>query len=202
MYHVTIGVCTGGTMRSETVTSLVGAMDVIRANGIKANLAIQIGGYVAKNRNSLVETAINNGSTHIMFIDNDQTFRPSAIQRLIDHDKDIVCAPYNARPAPGQQVVSTIKLLDENGELPMDGGTKEFEIPAGLFKVGGSGTGFMLIKTSVFGKLKKPYFVAWEDEEGVHHTEDIEFCIKARKAGYDIWANPTIPIGHIGITEF
>lgn len=202
MYSVLIGVCTGGTMRSETVTSLIGAMDVIRANGVEANLAIQIGGYVAVNRNELVNTAQRNGASHIMFVDNDQTFKPSAIQRLIDHDKDIVCAPYNARPAPGQPLTSVVKLMDDNGDLLMDNTVKEFEIPAGLSKVGGSGTGFMLIKTSVFDKLKKPYFVEWQDENNVHHTEDIDFCNKARKVGFDIWVNPTIPVGHIGTQEF
>jgi len=189
-------------MRSETVTSLIGSMDVIRANGIGALLSIEIGGYVARNRNDLVNTAQNNGSTHIMFIDNDMEFKPSAIQRLVDHDKDIVCAPYNARPAPGSQVVSTVKMMDKHGNIPMHGGRERFELGSGLTKVGGAGTGFMLIKLSVFDKLKKPYFVAWEDENGVHHTEDIEFCIKAREAGFDIWVNPTIPVGHIGTMTF
>lgn len=201
MYTVTIGVCTGGTMKSATVTSLVGAMDVIRANGVTAFLAIQIGGYVAVNRNELVETARRNNSTHLMFIDNDQTFKPSAIQRLIDADKDIICAPYNARPAPGKQLVSVIKLMDKKGRLRMDGGTEGFEMPAGLFKVGGSGTGFMLIKMSVFDKLEKPYFVEWQDKNNNHHTEDIDFCVKARKAGFDVWCNPTIPVGHIAEIE-
>ncbi len=202
MYTVTVAMATGGTVRSETVTSLIGALDVIRANGVDYYLALEIGGYVARNRNDLVNTAQNNGSTHIMFIDNDQTFRPSAIQRLIDNDKDIVCAPYNARPAPGSPLVSVVKMMDENGELPMDGSHSEFNLPKGLVKVGGSGTGFMLIKTAVFEKLKKPYFVAWESPEGVHHTEDIEFCIRARKAGFDVWANTSIPIGHVGTSEF
>ena len=71
-----------------------------------------------------------------------------------------------------------------------------------LFKASGTGTGFMLIKTKVFDKLKKPYFVAWEDEDGNHHTEDIEFCINARKAGFDVWISPTIKIGHIGTYEY
>lgn len=202
MYTVTVGMATGGTIRSETVTSLIGALDVIRANGVDYFLAVEVGGYVARNRNDLVNTAQKNGSTHIMFIDNDQTFRPSAIQRLIDNDKDIVCAPYNARPAPGGPLVSVIKLMDEKGNLRTDGSHQDFNLGKGLVKVGGSGTGFMLIKLSVFDKLKKPYFVAYEEPDGTHHTEDIEFCVQARKAGFDVWANTTIPIGHVGTSEF
>ncbi len=202
MYSVCIAICTGGTMRSETVTSLIGAMDVLKGNNVETNLVVQIGGYVARNRNASVQTAIEKEASHIIFIDNDQTFRPSAIQRLLDHDKDIACAPYNARPGPGRPLTSVVKLLDDKGELETDGSMKEIDMPAGLFKVGGSGTGFMMIKTSIFEKLDKPYFVAWEDENGEHHTEDIDFCIKARKAGFDVWCNPTIPIGHIGTQEF
>lgn len=202
MAQVQISICTGGTMRSETVTSLIGAMDVIRANGVAALVSIEVGGYVARNRNDLVNTAQSNGSTHVMFIDNDMEFKPSAIQRLVDADKDIIAAPYNARPAPGSQVTSTVKMMDDKGELITGGGIMAFELENGLNKVGGVGTGFMLIKASVFDKLEKPYFVAYEDPDGTHHTEDIEFCTKARKAGFDVWVNTTIPIGHIGTTTF
>ncbi len=202
MYSVCIGVASGGTLRAETVTSIIGALDVLRNNGVTANLVVQIGGYVARNRNEIVSVAKKNEATHVMFIDNDMEFKPSAIQRLLDADKDIVCAPYNARPTPGKPVYSTVKLMNDKGEIPMDGSEKPIEMPAGLFRVGGSGTGFMMIKTSVFDKLKKPYFVAWENEDGEHHTEDIDFCVKAREAGFDVWCNPTIPIGHIGTYTF
>ena len=201
MYKVTVGVCTGGTIRTETVTSLIGAMDTLRANGVTLDFIGRIGGYVAVNRNALVKAAQDNGSTHLMFVDNDQTFKPSAMQRLLDHDKDIVCAPYNARPAPGQPLVSVVKMMDENGDLPMDGSHRDFELGAGLNKIGASGTGFMLIKMSVFDKLKRPYFVEWQDENDEHHTEDVDFCIKARKAGFDVWCDPTIPVGHIATVE-
>ena len=189
---------TGGTIRTETAISLVGAMEVLKKHGVDVGLSGQIGGYVARNRNALVQLAQEKGCTHLMFIDNDMEFPPSGIQRLLDHDKDIVGGIYNARGVPGKPVVSTVKMSEDYSSNEIS----NIQIPAQLFKCFGMGTGFMLVKLSVFDKLKKPYFVAFEDEDGTHHTEDIEFCIRAKKAGFDVWASPTIPIGHIGTTVY
>lgn len=187
--------CTGGTIRSETATSLIGAMNMLREKGVDTGLSIQIGGYVARNRNALVEVAKEKGATHLMFIDNDMIFPPSGIVRLLDHDKDIVGAPYNARGVPDKPIVSTVKLSDDytSGKYDLNA-----QMPSQLFKCFGMGTGFMLIKMSVFDKLKKPYFVAFEDEDGTHHTEDIEFCRRAIEKGIDVWCSPTIRMGHVG----
>ena len=190
---ITVAICTGGTMRSETVTCLVGALDMLREKGVASHLVIQIGGYVAHNRNRSVEQAKEDKSDYIMFIDNDMLFPPSGIVRLLDHDKDIVGVHYNARGVPGKTVYSTVKVAGVDGQ-PGD----KNEIPAQLFTCYSVGTGFMLIRMSVFEKLKKPYFVAFEEENGEHHTEDVEFCHQAKLAGFETWCSPTIKMGHIG----
>lgn len=200
-YTVTIGMATGGTIRSETVTSLFGAMEVLKGHGVGIHLILEIGGYVAHNRNTLVRQAQHNGSTHLMFIDNDMVFQPSAIQRLLDADKDIVGANYNARGVPGKPVVSTIKLVDPATD-PNYGKVVNTEWPAQLFTLFSIATGFMLIKMPVFDKVADPWFVAYEEVGGEHHTEDVEFCKKAHEAGIDVWCSPTIEVGHIGTYQY
>jgi len=199
--NILIGMATGGTVRSETVTSLFGALEVLKSHGVGVNLAIEIGGYVAHNRNALVKTAREKGMDYIMFIDNDMVFQPSSIQRLLDADKNIIGCNYNARGVPGKPIISTVKMVDPNTD-PNYGKTMTVEFPAQMFKVFGLGTGFMLIKTKVFEKLEKPYFEAYEDPDGSHHTEDIEFCARAHKKGFNVWCNPTIKLGHIGTQEY
>lgn len=195
MNKVLIGMATGGTIRSETVTSLVGAMDTLKKYGVDVGLSIQIGGYVAVNRNNIVQSAQDHDCSHIMFIDNDMIFPVSGIQRLLDHDKDIVGGAYNARQVEGKPLISTVKLTDDY----TSGKIANMQIPRGLFKCYGMGTGFMMVKTSVFDKFdkKEPYFREYEDKDG-HHTEDIDFCQRAIKKGFDVWCNSTIDIGHIG----
>lgn len=196
-----IGMATGGTIRAETVPCLVSAIEVLKGNGVGVALDLEIGGYVARNRNLLVKTAQEKHMDYIMFIDNDMLFPASGIQRLLDSDKDIVAANYNARGIPDKPVISTLKMVDyrieenKNKVMPVD-------IPAQLFKCWALGTGFMLIKMSVFDKLPQPYFVEYEDEEGEHHTEDVEFCTRAHDAGFDVWCLPSIKMKHIGTQQF
>ena len=195
--NITIAIICGGTVRAETLVSLIGAMEVIKGHGIGASLSVQIGGYAAANRNRAVEAAQRNGSDYLMFIDNDMIFPNSGIQRLLDADKDIIGVHYNARPAPDKPVVSTVKMSDPNGQL-----LNAMEIPAQLFKCYAVGTGFMLIRMSIFDKLSKPYFVSGEDASGECFTEDVDFCRKAGEAGVKIYCNPTIAMRHIGNKEY
>ncbi len=199
--NILVAMATGGTVRSETVASLFGALEVLKSHNVGVNLALEIGGYVAHNRNALVATAQSKGMDYVMFIDNDMVFNPSAIQRLLDADKDIIGINYNARGVPGRPTISTVKIVDPATD-PNYGKTMMVDFPAQMFKCFGLGTGFMLIRTSVFDKLERPYFVAYEDPDGSHHTEDIEFCKKAHDVGFDVWCNPTIEVKHIGTYEY
>lgn len=199
--NLTVSIISGGTIRAETLISLTAALDVVKKHGIGVYLSVQIGGYAARNRNAAVEAAKQNKSSHLMFIDNDMVFPPSGIQRLIDHDKDIVGGMYNARPAPDGELISTVKMINPAKD-PNAGKTYLTPFPAQIFKCYGLGTGFMLINMEVFNVLEKPYFVSGEDANGEAFTEDIYFCGKAGEAGIDVWCSPTIKIGHIGTKEF
>jgi GT2 family glycosyltransferase len=157
------------------------------------------GTYIDKNKCELVEIAKKAGVTHIMQIDADVIFSPFAIEQLVAHDKDIVGASYNFKcfqlpDAKEFGVASAVKLFGEHGEPinPPPGG-----LPSELFKCYGLPGGFVLIKMSIFDKLEMPYFAnVWEPTRYV--GEDIYFCEKARKAGFDIWCDPTIKVYHVG----
>ncbi len=38
--------------------------------------------------------------------------------------------------------------------------------------------------------------------ESEHMSEDVWFCRKARSLGYEVWVDPTIVVGHIGVKVF
>lgn len=130
--------------------------------------------------------------THIFFIDHDMQYPSDTLDRLLAHDKDIVGAAYNMRCYP---LKTTVTLLDENGAM-----TPREKLPAELFRCEAVATGMMLAKMSVFDKVEKPWFAIMIDPETneLTITEDVYFCNQARKAGFEIWCDPTIPIGHIG----
>lgn len=192
MEKIAIGVPTGGMMKSKTAFSLINTA----MQGINIFPIFQYGSYVCENRERIVEIAGMNMCSHILFVDDDMSFEPDTLPRLLAHDKDIVGAMYNFRKMPRETV---IKFFNENGEtvnsIP--------EIPKELFKVAGLGTGLALIKMEVFDELEPPYFPIERDIEGnMILTEDIGFCEKARAKGFDVWIDPTINVSHVGLYEY
>lgn len=193
---ITVGICTGGTIRTETVASLVSALINLARMDMAPNILFQIGGYVDVNRNKIVKEAHNRGTTHLMFLDADMIFPEDAMYQLLKADKDIIGGNYNSRLDPTSKEISgpTVKMLVKGKPVSLmrDG------LPEGLFKCYAVPTGFMMIKMSVFDKLKKPYFESLQTPAGLHTTEDVEFCRRANKSGIEVWCDPDIKIGHIG----
>jgi len=62
------------------------------------------------------------------------------------------------------------------------------------------GMGFMLVKKGVFETVKWPWFLSttipFVNRTEIMVTEDIYFCNKAREAGYKVWIDPTVKVGH------
>uniref|UniRef100_A0A6H1ZQ26 Putative glycosyltransferase n=1 Tax=viral metagenome TaxID=1070528 RepID=A0A6H1ZQ26_9ZZZZ len=136
--------------------------------------------YIHLGRERLAQQALDGGFTHLLFVDSDMFFEPDALDRLIARDKDIVGADYNKKVLPPEGTV----IGAEEGDF---------------VKCEGIATGFLLIKTEVFKKLKHPWFFYEADEQGNCITgDDMWFCKIAREAGYDIWCDKTIKVFHLG----
>jgi len=129
--------------------------------------------------------AIRDGATHLMCIEDD-TFPPlDAIERLLAHDKDVVCGWYPKRQ-PGSRVGVPIVL--ENGKR------KTLDNPDdtnGLVELYTAPMGCTLIKTDVFQHIEMPWFVTTGQL-----TQDSFFSQKARDAGYTLWCDTSIRCEH------
>jgi len=190
---IAITILNGGSIKTKTVSCLLEAFAIHPE--IPKTVGFITGGYPAYSRNLAVERARQLGVTHLFFLDADQTFEKDALQRLIEHKKDIIAANYNQRQS--DPIVSVTKQMGDNGEL-----LDNFPVPKELFKAFSVGTGFCLIDMKVFDKTPFPWFNTQVtlDKNGKAEimSEDVYFCINARKAGFDIWCDPTIDIGHLG----
>lgn len=190
---ILIGICTGGTIQSLTVMSL---MDLLTSYPEPNALSIQIGGYKPHGMNNLVRDAQQINATHLLNIDSDMTFPPDSIQRLLAHDKDIVGVNYRQRGNHTDQdfAVSTVKFPGKGSEYRR---VNPEDFPKELFECAAVGLGLTLINMKVFDKLPFPWFRTTEDKN-LHSTEDIVFCKDAREAGFEVWCDPTIRMGHVG----
>lgn len=69
------------------------------------------------------------------------------------------------------------------------------------FQVDVTGFGCVLLHRSVYDGAKYPYFrflFSEEENKDSYISEDIYFCMEARKRGVSIWAVPELECGHIG----
>ena len=182
---IAIGMPTNGTMKSKTAFSL---LEMIQKNSRYEFFPIfRYGNYSWDSREKMADLSLATLCSHYLSVDADMSFPHDALPRLIAHDKDIVGVNYHYRYQPLEDVT---RYLDDAR-------------PQELHEVIAAGTGFLLIKASVFSKIPKPYFpVQLGEDGGMYMTEDVGFCEKARAHGLQVWIDPTIKVGHVGDYEF
>lgn len=182
MPTVFIGIPTTGTIPMETVAMLFKLAKRTNVEVVFAKSCL-----VQENRNELVDMAKAWRADYIFFVDSDMVFDDNVLDTLLKADKDIIACDYNKRQIPLEGMCRDIKgdLIDTKGR-------------GFAFKCGYIGTGCMLIKMSVFKKLEKPYFNFVYENGKFVKGEDHYFCDMARKAGYDVWCEPTVRVKHLG----
>ena len=185
---IAIGLLTNRGFKADTVKSLL----ELKCPYEKEIIIATQGYHIAENRNFIAVQAVRKECDYLFFVDDDMVFPPDTLERLLAHNKDIVGVAYHPR---FEIDMDTTKRLDETHimTLEKEGSPKE------LFECKGVGTGVMLIDTKVFHKIKQPWFKITNHDSGyTTQGEDWWFCERAREAGYGVWCDPTLKIGHIG----
>jgi GT2 family glycosyltransferase len=151
---------------------------------------------------------------YLMFIDNDASWAPGSIDRLISHDKDIICGGMYTREIPPRPTIGKYMGRTPKGKdrydytiyadkvltyLHDELGLKELEINENLFKepklerYDACGMHFTLIKRRVLEELKYPWFMK---SEKTGAGEDFYFCKKAVDAGFELWTDYSVQTAH------
>ncbi len=177
-------------------------LDMVQATAPVVNMrkAWAMGSRITSARNGIVDHARMVGCTDIMWIDDDSKFPINGLIRLLEHDKDIVCATTCTRDGKDNGPIG-VALPGYEGQQ--------------LVQMERVGMPFMLTKMSVFDKLKKPYFAeppVWMFNKEIPTLykeddvigEDTYFSLMARAAGFEIWCDGalSLEIGHIGIRVY
>jgi len=139
---------------------------------------------------------------YIMWIDSDIIFQPEQFFKLIDQDKDIISGMYmmsdNIHYATVEHMDDSYFQKQGNYKFMQRKDLKRKKKK--LFKVDYTGMGWMLVKKGVHESFTYPWFHprikkypnGWEE----FTWDDVEFCLRARENGYDIWIDPKIIVGH------
>lgn len=186
---VTVAIPSMGSIKTFTVASIVHILGTMK---IPVYFSLPVHTYIHEARRICVEEARQTGCSHLFFLDSDMLVCGDVIMKLAEHNKMVVGALYNEKKMPP---VHTVKVM-ENGKLEIK---NTDNLPRQIFKCYAVATGCMLIDMRVFDKLEKPWFFYNYFEDGrIDYGEDVWFCDRVQKAGFDVWCDPTIDIRHIG----
>ena len=211
---VYIGIVRQGSYTSEFVDSRDYLQSNLMRDGLLGGLIQVSSTLIADGRNTVVETFLSKPrATHLLFLDSDIICSSNACSKLLSHNKGLISGLYFQR---GQHQFPTIYQYTGNHKvdgkirptfssltapvydylskkcLPQSSITyATIEGTDGLIKIGGCGTGFLLVKREVFEKIPSPWY---SFEKG---GEDLYFSDKARQYGFDIWADMSVLLGHL-----
>lgn len=144
----------------------------------------------AKNRNIMIDMAIENSCSHILFLDDDMIPEPDLIERLLSHDKDVVSALYLMRNFPHLPVIFDESYKDGQCKFMFLDPSK-----SGLVPIVNCGLGAVLISTRIFTWLDKPFIrlgEIFQDE----WCDDVGFFNRVRASGFEMFCDLGAKVGH------
>lgn len=146
-------------------------------------------------RERLGEAVIAEGADYLFMVDDDMLCPPDLFSKLVAHDKDVVAAlAFTRNPDHKPVIYETVNGF--SNEVGMTYGFTRFvqNYPRNqLVECDAVGFGAVLIKAEVLRKIPQPWFFGME-----RTGEDIIFCIKAKKAGFQVFMDTSIKLGHLG----
>ena len=165
-------------------------------------LAIKSKSEQFRARNAIVKAAIQYSADYLWMLDDDHILDINNSQlvtdaynlplKLVKHLEDnpkigIVGALYYQR---GADCFPVIMQESKDDDRPFF--LRHSEVSKRMQKVDITGGGCMMIRTSVFDKVDEPWFKP-EHEWGT----DIQLCKQVRKAGWEVWCDTSLEIGHL-----
>ncbi len=225
--------CFGGQVTQGYMLSVCKLLQLSHQGGFTLDLALL--GYdalITRSRSTLVARFLDSAASHLLFVDADIVFEPDQFLRLLHFDKDFSAAMYPIKTidwdAVPRRVVGGEKLdsagLSYVGTLCSGAARRDEQ---GFATAIYAGTGFQLIRRSVFERLieahpalkfSRIHTIAREapksnmlyalfdciidPETGEYLSEDYAFCRRWRALGGEIWLDLESRLTHIGNQHF
>lgn len=197
--RILIGIPARDTVYQYTYDSLMN-LDI---SGLDVSWHNSIGYGIAQSRNKIADYALNNGFTHILYVDDDVVLPVDSLKNLIEDGQKAVFGYYARRSKKGiyEGHVSVYKTGESSytnkfseEELKSKRNAGEF-----LVKIHGGGMGCALIESSVFEKIDFPYFkyIEYSGPKRNVLSEDLYFCNQLKSAQIPIFVDTRVGCGHV-----
>jgi hypothetical protein len=196
-------------MHSEYVASLVKTIEFFAKKNLTVGFVSRQSSFVATARElTATNTSMHNYDTDqvgsgeftydkIFWIDSDIEWTVEDFWKIYSSDHDVVSGLYVLDPAG----TVAVHIPNKNG-VPTRVNKVEFIMHDVPVEVGGVGFGFVAMKSGVFERIPRPWFligkVQWspESEMRVNVGEDYSWCGRAQQAGFKIFVDPNVKLRH------
>jgi hypothetical protein len=208
--HYDVLIATPGKMiHAEYVSSLVDTIRWLESEGLSYKFLNKQGSLISSTRESTAldaytpnwETREVGGGAYtygkIFWIDSDIEWSVESFRAIYESNLDIVGGLYQTAP-DGRVAVA---MFDGAGQ-PTVVREQDFIMMDGpIHEVYGLGFGFIAMKSGVFEKCDRPWFlmerIRWEHLEfDLNVGEDYSFCVNARRNGFKVYLDSTIKVKH------
>lgn len=173
----------------QFVQCLVDLTEKLNKDGVPHEVKLLGGTLVYVARDKLARHAINEGFTHILWLDADMIFPDTIVEEFLDDGKEMICGVFHSRRPPYVSAIfSSLDPIERMEEYPID-----------VFKVAACGFGCVFMTVDVLERV-------CHGNDGMMFLptpelgEDLAFCRRVRRIGTEIFCDGAIRIGHIGHT--
>lgn len=137
----------------------------------------------------------------LLQLDTDETFDPDILVRMLslfeNNHLDVLCARYHYRKPPYNPVLFQ---YDDGKYKAVLGWDRKDEVK--LLPIGAAGAGALLVRRSVFDRIRKEHGEGPFDVFPPYKFDDFNFFERCRVLGIQCWCAPQIEVLHLGMTAY
>lgn len=208
---VSLAIPVAESVPAITLQTMLGMVNYSAVNGITIkDIGVTHRQMVDDARNGLTEGFLTSDTEWLFWMDSDMTFPKETLIEMFkvaeEKNAKMVTGIYYQRKGLNFPVLWSRGVPTSSGGISgMESKKSEYNKYLGSFtfphpekkepfKVHAAGFGCVLVHRSVFEVLDRPWF---KFLPGVC-SEDFYFFVNAQEAGFELWATPTLELGHIG----
>lgn len=149
-----------------------------------------VGMWVSCAVNALIRQMPREAAWFCLLAD-DHRFEPAMVLRLLSHNVPLVAPLVCLRQPPFNP-----SIFAQQGSSWRGYTWQSLTGESGLISVDGAGVPGMVVRREVLDAVGDPWY---ENDPAARESprEDLYFCQKVRQAGYDVWVDLDLSIGHI-----
>ena len=146
-------------------------------------------------REIFAKSVLEMDADYLFMIDDDMMAPPDLFYQLAQNDKDICAAlAFTRNPDHKPVIYDVIEGFDPITKKEFYFNRFSMNYPRNtLVQCDAVGFGAVLIKRKVIEAMKEPRFMGLTG-----CGEDITFCHKAKKLGFEVWMDTRVKLGHLG----